>query len=248
MHHTLAWFATPAQDAEADIAPVVDGNWTIQNAHFLPQNDWFLQAFAMVCEDSVRARLRTPTFRQITTPFIRPVGQTLIPGNDPNISDYRQNPLRFRGLEEIEFLAEQTAVGVADIFGVGIVSRAGMLPMPQGDVYTLRGTSTTAAVANVWSQIAITWQDTLPQGIFAVVGGWIQSTNAVAFRLIFEDQIDRPGALGAGLLTSRAADMFRMGGLGIWGRFNSNRMPNVEVLTPAADAAFELYIDILRVG
>ncbi len=248
MHHMLAWRESVAQDAEADIAPVTDGIWTIQTTHFLPQSDWFLQAIYEGSADPVRARLRTPSFRQITTPFIRPIGTAIVPTDDPNVADYRSNPLRFRGLEEIEFLAEHTAVGAAVVVGVAAVSRGALLNMPQGDVYTLRATSTTTLTAGAWTQAAQTFQDTLPQGIFSVVGGWIQGATAIAFRLIFEDQIDRPGGLGAAALGSRAAPLFRMGGLGIWGRFNSNRMPNVEILANAADTSAELYLDIIRVG
>lgn len=248
MHHTLAWFEDIATAVENDLTPVVDGIFTISNGHFLPQVNWNLVMAGYFAATATRARLRTPTFRQITTPFIRPIEGTISPGNDPNVADYRNNPLLLRGLEEIEFLATQTAGANANVFGIACITKAPLMQMPQGDVYTLRGTSVGPAVANVWTQIAMTWQDTLPQGQYAVVGGWFQSAAPVAFRLIFEEQVDRPGGLGAISLESRAAAMFRMGGLGIWGRFQSNRMPNVEVLCNAADAAFEVYLDIVRVG
>jgi len=248
VHHTLGWFEDIVTATETDLDPVVDGIMTIQNSHFLPQQDWFLQGVGFMAATATRARLRTPSFRQITTPFIRPIEGSISPGNDPNFADYRSNPLRLRGLEEIEFLATQTAGANANVFGVACIAPQALVAMPQGDVYSLRATSVGPATANVWSQIAMTWQDTLPQGVFAVVGGWIFSATAVAFRLIFEDQVWRPGGLGSTSLENRAHPMFRMGGLGVWGRFNSNRMPNVEVLANAADASFELYIDIIRVS
>jgi hypothetical protein len=248
MHHTIAWFKDLVTATETDVTPVTDGIFTIQNSHFLPQRNWNLWYAAFMAATATRARLRTPTFRQITTPFIRPIEGTITPGDEPNVADYRENPLLLKGLEEIEFLGTQTAGANANVFGVAGLSTEAFVPMPRGDVYTLRGTSVGPAVANVWTQIAMTWQDTLPQGIFAVVGGWYMSAAAVAFRLIFEDQVNRPGGLGALSLEASAHKMFRMGGLGIWGRFNSNRMPNVEVLCNGADASFELYLDILRVG
>jgi len=248
MHHTLAWFEDLVTAVESDVQPVVDGIFTIQNNHFLPQRNWNLLYAMYSAATATRARLRTPTFRQITTPFIRPIEGSITPGDTPNVADYRENPLVLRGLEEIEFLATQTAGANANVFGVAGISADSMIPMPRGDVYTLRATSVGPAVANVWTQIALTFQDTLPQGIFAVVGGWFFSAAAVAFRLIFEDQVQRPGGIGSNSLENAAHPMFRMGGLGIWGRFNSNRMPNMEVLCNAADAVFEVYLDIIRVG
>ncbi|KKN24597.1 hypothetical protein LCGC14_0893200 [marine sediment metagenome] len=162
MHHTIAWFENVAQDAEADIAPVTDGQWAISNGHFFPSINYLMLCAAFISEDSVRARIRTPSFRQITTPWLRPITGTLAPGSRPGIADYRRNPLVLRALEEIEFLAEQTAIGAADIYGVACVAKTPPIEMPSGDIFTLRGTSVGVAVADTWTEIPVTWQDTLP--------------------------------------------------------------------------------------
>lgn len=248
MHHTLAWRLSLADATETDMTPVTDSIWTIQNGHFLPAIDWLLLAQYFGAASPTRARLVTPTFRQVTTPFVRPINTDIVPGNLPSVADYRANPLRFRALEEIQLLGTQTSGGAAVAVGLAWVSRAGLTPMPAGDVYTLRGTGTTTAVAGAWTQVAVTWQDTLPQGIFAVVGGNFIGTTCLAGRLIFEDQIDRPGGIGSSAADLNNEPMFLKGGLGIWGRFNSNRMPNVEFLCNAADTAQEIYLDIIRVG
>jgi hypothetical protein len=72
--------------------------------------------------------------------------------------------------------------------------------------------------------------------------------TALAARLVFEDQWERPGCIGAGLGTSQQHPMFSKGGLGNWGRFNANRMPSVEFLANAADTAEEVYLDFIRTG
>jgi hypothetical protein len=248
MHHTLAWRLSSADATETDLTPVTDSIWTIQNGHFLPSIDWFLLAAYAGAASPNRARLITPTFRQITTPYIRPINTDIVPGNLPSVSDYRANPLRFRALEEIQFMGTQTSGGAAVIVGLAWVARQGLQPMPSGDIYTLRGTGTTTAVAGAWTQVAVTWADTLPQGIFAVVGGNFIGTTCLSGRLIFEDQIDRPGGIGSSAADLNNEPMFLKGGLGVWGRFNSNRMPNVEFLCNAADTAQEIYLDIIRVG
>jgi len=248
MHHTLGWRVSLADATETDMTPVTDGIWTIQNGHFLPAMDWFLLAAMFASTGPTRARLVTPTMRQVTTPFIRPMETNIVPGNLPGIADYRDNSFRLRALEEIQLLGTQTTGGAVVGVGLAWVSRQGLTPMPSGDVYTMRGTGTTTAVAGAWTQVAVTWQDTLPQGVFAVVGANFIGTTALAGRFILEDQVDRPGGVGASAADLSNSPIFMKGGLGIWGRFNSNRMPNVEFLCNAGDTAQEIYMDIIRVG
>jgi len=248
MHHTIAWFENVAQDAEADIAPVTDGQWAISNGHFFPSINYLMLCAAFISEDSVRARIRTPSFRQITTPWLRPITGTLAPGSRPGIADYRRNPLVLRALEEIEFLAEQTAIGAADIYGVACVAKTPPIEMPSGDIFTLRGTSVGVAVADTGTKIPVPGQDTLPNGPSAFVGLVTQPKTAIASRLILEEQWERPGGVSINTLEDVESPIFIKGGLGIWGRFSSNRMPNLQVLAPAADAAHECYMDIIRVG
>jgi hypothetical protein len=39
--------------------------------------------------------------------------------------------------------------------------------------------------------------------------------------------------------------LFRLGHMGQWGQFRDNIMPNVEVLCNGADAAHEVYLDVM---
>jgi len=112
----------------------------------------------------------------------------------------------------------------------------------------MRGAGTTTAAAGVWTQCPITWQDTLPAGIYAVVGLEFVGVTALAARVIFEDQVPRPGCVGSGLLATGSNDIFLGGRLGIWGRFNSNRMPNIEILCNAADTAQTVFLYFSRLG
>jgi hypothetical protein len=247
VHHTLGWRVSLADATETDLTPVTDSIMTVQNAHFLPQSDWFLQAAYFGSTGPTRARLITPSLRQITTPFVRPMNTDIVPGNLPGVADYRMNPLRLKALEEIQFMGMQTTGGAVVGVGLAFISKAPLVPMPAGDIYTLRGTGTTTLVAGAWSQVTVTWQDTLPQGIFAVVGGTFIGTTCLAGRCIFEDEVWRPGGIGTSAGDLNTSPIFLKGGMGEWGRFNSNRMPNIEFLANAADTAQEIYLDIIRI-
>jgi len=96
--------------------------------------------------------------------------------------------------------------------------------------------------------LTVTWQDTLPEGMYAIVGSSLQTATGVLFRYIFEDQIERPGALAFINETDETHPMFRLGGLGEWGRFRNEAFPDVEVLAELADTAQIIYMDFMRVG
>jgi hypothetical protein len=248
MHHTLAWRESIADATEVDVDPVQDGIWAIQNSHFFPSVNWQLLALYFGAATPTRARIVTPTFRQVTTPFVRPMNTDIVPGNLPGIADYRNNPLTLRPLEEIQLLGTQTTGGAAVVAGVGWVTKTGIQPVPTGDIFTMRGTGATTVVAGSWTQVTVTWADTLPNGRYAIVGGVFQGTTCIAGRFILENQVERPGGLGVSALDLNTSPIFAKGNLGIWGTFDGNRMPNLEVLCNAADTAQELYMDIIKVG
>lgn len=248
MHHTIGWRLSSTDATLVDQTPVPDELMLVQNGHFVPQVDWGV-LFAYVGAATLnRARFVSPAFRQITTPWIRPQGTAIVPLDEPNIADYRDNPLKIRALEELALEAMQTTGGAAVIAAVAGITKTGIQPAPRGDVFTMRGTGTTTVTAGAWTQATITWQDTLPTGTYAVVGLEAVSVTGLAARLIFEEQWERPGAVAQSLVSGNGHAMFRKGGLGIWGRFNANRMPNIQMLCNAADTAQEIFLDFIRVG
>lgn len=247
MHHLCAFNSSLAASTLAQISAVTDGILAIQNNNFILQEPHSLVFAAAMSADLQRARIVTPKMRQITTPWIRPIRSAAVPAAEPRVADYRSNPFMLREREEISVEGFQSNVGAQEVTALLGIDW-GNIPMPSGDTYRMRGTSTTAAVADTWTQIAVTWQDSIPVGRYAVVGLEVQSANARAARLILENQYPRPGAISTVAIGDMQHEMFRMGGLGVWGYFNSVRMPNVEVFANAADAAHEVYLDLTRVG
>ena len=245
--HCAAFSASLGSVTNADTAAITDQIMVIQNNHLLPQQDMLLHYAAGSGPDTDRIRISSPTNRLITWPFIRPFNGAALPATDPNVADYRNNPFQIEGMEELAIETTTNAVGpsrVTVVVGIGDP----LTPIPRGNVFTLRGTSTTAAVANAWTPVTVTWADSLPQGDYVCVGMVCQSTNQLASRATFENQYWRPGGQGITALGNRSHIMFDKGGLGQWGRFRSVRMPNVEVLANAADAAHEFYLDLIRVS
>lgn len=248
MFHLLAFEEAVGTTANTDLDAIADQVFAIQNSHFFPSQPLDL-VFAAYCSATAnRARIVTPRFRQYTYPVISPPDANATFGADPNYYDLRQMPLRLNAFEEIAIEGtSDIAMGTEQSYGIiGVTPR--LRPAPVGDIFTLRGTSTTAAVANTWTQLAVTWADTLPAGVYAVVGMACIGVTEVAARIIFNDQVWRPGCLGSALVANKQGSIFRLGGLGEWGRFRYNVMPNIEVLNVSTTAVHTVYLDVIPVA
>lgn len=248
MLHMLAFSKSLDATADVDLTPVQDDVVLISNAHFLPQNDIRLVAAFVNGTTIARAKINTPALRQISSPYIRPINLGNLPTTLPGVADYRANPLLLKGLEEISVLATQTAAGPTQV-NCGLLVEAGSTPIsPQGQIITMRGTGTTTVVANAWTTCPITWADTLPAGQFAIVGLQAKGATAILSRVIVNGQTERPGCIAQTVNGDNGDEMFRKGGLGVWGFFNSTRMPLIQFLCNVADTAQEVYLDLIRIG
>ncbi len=245
--HLLAFTVSAGDVTNSDVPALTDDVFTIQNGHFLPAEDWMLIWAAQFSALHENGRIVTPSLREISLPFIVPIGAAVLPASDPNVADYRDQPMQLKRLEEIANEVSTTAAGPSRVTGLYGVARD-RRNAPAGTPITMRGTSVTAAVTNAWTTLAVTWSDNLPQGKYAVVGLTVQSTNAIAARCNFPDQEERPGSVSIGALTDKQLAMFTKGGLGEWGQFNSFAMPDIQVLANVADAAHVVYLDIVKIG
>jgi hypothetical protein len=246
MYHVVAYKSTGNTGVDVDAIPVPDNLMLIQNGHFLPQSDArLLFAYSGGLTQNY-ARIVTPTFRQITSPHIRPLDNAATPGNLPGYARYDRNPLVLKGLEEISVVTNNAGVVVG--FQVLGLSLTPIMPAPQGNTFTLRGTGTTAQGVGAWSTIAVTWSDFLPSGTYVCIGLTAIAATCIAARLTFEGQWERPGCLGSGAVTNQEWPFFLKGNLGVLGNFHSYRMPSVEMLSVAADAAQTVFLELIKVG
>jgi hypothetical protein len=248
MFHLCATLRSSDATVNLDQTPVSDNIMLIQNSHFVPQQDMLLLFAYHEGVTQLRARITSPTIRQYTPTFIRPINAALLPATLTRPMNLIRSPLRLKALEEFAIESTNSAAGPNVATTLLGLSPGPVTPAPQGDIYTMRGTGTTTVTAQAWSQCAITWADTLPAGRYAVVGLNAFGTTCQAARLIFNEQPWRPGCVGGANDTIIQDEMFRNGNLGVWGMFNAWAMPNVEFLCNAADTAQTVYMDCMRVG
>lgn len=245
--HLVAFTGTVGQTSNTDLPAVTDDVLAVQNNHFLPQRDWQL-LYAMAIGATInRARIVQPSYRQVVEPQIRPVVLGAAPGSDANVADYRQYPLRVRGLEELAVEStSDLAMGTERHFALVALLDA-FEPLPQGDVYTIRGTSSTSAPANVWTTLAVNWDATLPEGEYALCGVYGIGNGAIAYRAILENQPWRPGLPAVQSVGQRHVFDGRKGALGVYGRFRNYALPQIQCLPNAALASHTIYLDLVRV-
>jgi len=246
MFHTVAYQGTGVAATDVDMTPIPDGLMTIQNGHFLPQSDAKL-LYAMVAGlTQTNARIVTPSIRQICQQQIRPLENAAAPGALPAFARFDRNPFTLKGLEEMSVVMQNTATPVVKaVLGLALTP---VMPAPQGNIFSIRGVGTTTLTALGWTQTAITWSDALPTGNYVCVGLAAFSATALAARLTFEGQWERPGCIGNAAVTAQEWPFFHNGNLGVWGNFHSYRMPSLEFLAVAADTAETVFMDLIRVG
>lgn len=246
MWHTLAWSKSIADATLDDLTPVPDQIVQVQNAHFLPPDD--LSAYAAVAygTNMQRCRVTTPKLRQISPIFLRPLQGSLVAVSNAAHVLLDKNPLRFRGQEEIVVEAIQNSGG-AQRQTVGMLLGRQLAPVPPGDVYVIRGSGTTAAVANTWSPMVYTLDQNLPAGRYACLLIEHISTNSQLVRMIFDNTFYRPGLPGIPTGLSRLPYPWYEYHLGVMGYFVTYSLPRVEVLCNGADAAHEFYFHVVPI-
>lgn len=246
-YHVVAYQANTFGVTNWDSTPVTDPVFTIQNGHYLPHIPLYMYGGWMGGANLTAVVLVTPKSRMVVPPRLYPIQGALLPPDRPHIFDRRSNPFALNAVEEVS--VQMNIGGAANAYNTAIFFWGSSLdPTPQGDLYTLHGTATTAAVANSWTQILPVWDQTIPAGTYAVVGTQHQSTNAIAHRLFFKTQILRPGFLSVSALTNISEPSYYYGGWGKLGQFDTTTYPTWEVFCNAADAAHDVFMTMVKIG
>lgn len=245
--HVVAYTANTFGQTNFDMNPVTDAILAISNGHYLPHiplysyGGWFSGTLLTAI------RLVTPRSRQVVPPAMYPINILTLPPDRPHIFDRRSNPFTLNAVEEVS--VQCNLGGAANALTTAVFFWGTSIdPVPGGDIYSLHGTATTSAVALGWTQINVAWDQTIPAGTYAMIGSQHQSTNAIAHRWVFKNQILRPGFLSQTALGNMTDPSIYYGGWGQFGQFNTYTYPNVEVFCNGTDAAHDVVMNIIKVA
>jgi len=197
-----------------------------------------------------RARIVAPSLRAFINHEIAPLNAGDVPDPDTpkDGNTFVSHPIPLAVGESINLESDAGAAGPEDVFGLVMLDEGPRQPV-SGDIRTVRAVAAVAAPRITWLAGALTFSEDLPAGRYQVVGGRCVGANVGAFRLIFRAGGSRPGTMGMSLTDDADVVGSRMGAWGVWGEFDINQPPQIEILgVGAAAAAQVVYLDLLRIG
>lgn len=194
-----------------------------------------------------RTRLNTPSLRYVGLPSLTPINVSATVPSPVNVYNATDSPIALPKVDTITIEASDTAIDNITALMWLMFNRR---EVPSGKRYRLRGTAAITGVLNAWANGAITLDQVLPQGQYAIVGMDLVAANVLAGRLVFAGSGYRPGCLARNAVGSIMHPIFTDGRLGCYGVFENANLPNLEILLGAggASAAQEVFLDVIRLG
>ena len=125
---------------------------------------------------------------------------------------------------------------------------AGPRRMQSGDETTIRASSTVTCVTGSWVLGAMTLEQDLPAGRYAIVGVDCTGATAIAARFSFAGGSYQPGFLIQQAAGQFFLDTFRSNSLGVYGEFENSLPPQLFVLGTSGAVTLTLFLDIIKIG
>lgn len=187
-----------------------------------------------------RARLTAPSFRErlgraaLEVPTL---SSTAEPGTPPVFVDRRMDPIELTPGERLGLETLNNPGSAEDQFTVLWTADGPIQQVdPKGGHWIRAITAASALTANTWGTRTLTLDENLLAGEYDVLGLRVLSTSLIAARLAFNNQVNKPGVLGADARTDIPHASFAYpGSWGVLGRFHTDNLPSIELLVDAAD-------------
>jgi hypothetical protein len=243
---TLCVFSgTVNNGATEEIAFVNDGVIASSGNYAVADRDLYAVAAAVISANADRGYLRAgAALTELAFPVIRPVTQGTTFPTDPNLALWLDDPILLEHGREIGIRCAHNG-GAPETMRCFLWVSDGLVPEPDGGVITVRATSTTAATANAWSDVTLTWEGWPPASHYALVGSEVISTTGLAHRWVTDSQVFRPGALSMTSAANRSHEYFYSGNMGQWAVIREV-MPRLQVFCTAGDTAHTVYAQFIK--
>lgn len=247
--HLAAFYASlAASQTDLAIAPVVDPQLTTNNnGMLLPENMRIGAAYASGL-GVTQSRFNVPSLRVVAQPRIHPVNKALYPVDDAPINRPLEQGARVLKTETFQAsLTSDATAGPNDSYVLAWLFNKPRQKI-QGDITTIRATSTVTAVTGSWVLGAMTLEQDLPSGFYSVVGMDVLGATAVAVRLRFPGGGYCPGVLAQQASGQFFLDTFRYGNMGVFGVFENSSIPQIDVLGTSGSVTLTIFLDIIKTG
>ncbi|MDE1863679.1 MAG: hypothetical protein KGI33_12325 [Thaumarchaeota archaeon] len=173
--------------------------------------------------------------------------------NPTPLAEFIKSPVQLTPGESLQCMMAANGATAADIFSAVVLLGDGVYVNPYATmpVIHVRATVAVAAAANAWTAQALTLDQQLAAGKYAMIGMRAETPTGKAARLVnLQETYGRPGCIPVATPLIPDHPLFRNGGLGVWGMFTQDNLPQVEIFAAAADAAAAcIYtLDIVKVA
>lgn len=194
-----------------------------------------------------RQRINTPSARYVALPQIAPLSTGVTAQNPQNLAYWGNMGIKPRDADEVSVEATHSDAGPQVQWSL-MWWLFGRKPWTPGMQYRTRWTAAITGTIGGWESGSITFDQTLPSGIYEIQGMDAFGTNLLGARLIFPGGGWRPGVLAHNTLSTVPRREFTDGSLGAFGQFDSVNVPQLEIYVEAANSAQEGFFDLVRVG
>lgn len=259
MFHFLAYHkATGAASTDQQMIAVTDAEFTIRNSNFIFTEPYKLLAAGAQGATITRANFFMPSWNAYSLFNIWPLILSADMAANPNMMELFDRPLDIPMNEEMQINNTDGASENVDAYVcVGTPDWNSNIP-PGRIIGPVRMTSTVTGVIGSWvTGNALTAQQNLQNGVYAVVGAQCQGDDGLAFRLNFpkvrrgSPRKMRPGWLMQQAIGDRPTprEQWNPYFLGEWGRFHTFELPTIELYAVAADSVpMVLYLWLVFLG
>jgi len=246
--HVAGWSASVDQVTVAALAALADPSLTVSGNNIqIPDFSSMLCGAFGIGVNLTRFQLQSPSLRRVINYEVAPLNYLATPMNPPHFSDFFQNPIQLDVSEQMQAYTAEDGAG-ATRMNAFVLLGDGKVDQITDPIFTVRVTAGTTLTAYAWTNSAVTFDQVLPVGNYAIVGARFWSAGLLAFRFLLQGQTPRPGGIGQIDNKTAVPNGQRYGGWGNWGVFNSTTPPTVDFISGSADTSEVGVIDLIAVG
>lgn len=238
MKHHLVALGGKALDASAGLvtAPFIPDNLIRASSNIMQlTDDWWIMGSYVGGVGLSRVRVSSARSRLFGYPNLVPVFSSTLGGSRPPINDMRDNPIKLYNGENVTI---QVTNGAANNVIV-LLNMTRDTPNYNINIPSVRKVRFTASLTSVeftWGpESNIVLDDDLDAGTYGVFGCYVNEADAIASRLVFNNQVERPGSVSI-QADADVPSALAMGELGLWGTFESITPPFIQSMHVASAA------------
>ena len=248
MFHTAAYTASVDQASLAAIAALADPVLTVSGNNIqVPTGTPALGLAFGIGVNLTRAQLQSPSLRRFINYEVRPIIRSATPLNPVPSIDFMDAPIDLDAGEQLQAWTAEDGAGATRMSVIVNLLDKAATPVTDPS-FSLRATAGTTLTAYTWTNAALTLDQVLPVGQYAIVGARAESAGLVAFRFVLQNQTPRPGGLGNLSESTLTLPGQRSGGWGVWGTFDNWTIPTIDFFSSSADTSEVVTFDLVKVG